>query len=59
MEEEAEDHDGDDGEVFALWQHKRVRHLIQEELAEILEGETTDGWARPSNGSRKQQRWRR
>lgn len=54
---EAEDAEGllqeGEEELFALWQHKRVKHLIQEELAEMFQ--RMDGH---SNGSKRQRKWR-
>ena len=29
---------------LALWQHQRMKVMVQEEMAEILEGKITDGW---------------
>ena len=29
---------------LALWQHQRMKVMVQEEMAEILEGKVTDGW---------------
>ena len=31
-------------EKLALWQHQRMKIMVQEEMAELLEGKTTNGW---------------
>ena len=31
-------------EKLAIWQHRRIKNMVQEEIAELLEGQTTDGW---------------
>eukprot|EP00434_Breviolum_minutum_P036940 symbB.v1.2.032742.t1/scaffold3969.1/size47216/2 len=31
-----------DGDKFELWQHQRVKHMIQDEMAEMMEGKSTD-----------------
>lgn len=34
-----------DVDKFELWQHQRVKKMIQEEMADMMEGKPTDGWA--------------
>ena len=31
-------------EKMAIWQHKRIKSMVQEEIAELLEGQAADGW---------------
>ena len=31
-------------EKLALWQPQRMKIMVQEEMAELLEGKTTNGW---------------
>ena len=32
-------------EIFELWQHQRLKKLVQEEVADLLAGKPTEGWA--------------
>ena len=34
-----------DIEIFELWQHQRLKKLVQEEVADLLAGKPTEGWA--------------
>ncbi len=47
----------DNCDKFELWQHQRVKNMVQEEIADILEGKPTDGlvkdWLRETQAMEK------